>query len=93
MTSHFSRWYAGRKRISTSCTGAVLALSLMISTPAHGLSIVVRSFDELVERADLILGGTVKDVHSQFADDGLDQNTIFSYVTRPFTTSRLVKVT
>ena len=54
---------------------------MMICTPAHGLTVVSRSFDELVQLADLVLAGTVKEVHCQFADDGLDQNTIFSYVT------------
>ena len=59
----------------------LVALSVLVCVPAHGLSVVPRTFDELVERADLVLGGTVKEVHSQFADNGLDQNTIFSYVT------------
>jgi len=81
MTSYFSGWHVRRKRLRASGTGAVLALTLLLCAPAHGLSVVARSFDELVERADLVLAGTVKEVHSQFDDDGLDQNTIFSYVT------------
>lgn len=81
MTSSFSCWHAGRKRLRASWTGGVLALSLLMCAPAHGLSVVARPFAELVKRADLVLAGTVKEVHSQFADHGVDQNTIFSYVT------------
>lgn len=59
---------------------AVVTLALLLCAPAYGLSVVPRSFDELVQRADLVLVGTVSRVHSEFADGGLDQNTIFSYV-------------
>jgi hypothetical protein len=57
-----------------------MALFLLTCPAAHGLSVQPRSFDELVQLADLVLVGTVRDVHSEFADGGLDQNTIFSYV-------------
>jgi len=82
MTSYIFALLAGRKSLKGSWSEAVLVLSvMMICTPAYGLTVISRSFDELVQRADLVLAGTVKDVHSQFADDGLDQNTIFSFVT------------
>ena len=81
MSSYFSSWLADRKRLINSYMATLVALSVLVCVPAHGLSVVPRTFDELVERADLVLGGTVKEVHSQFADNGLDQNTIFSYVT------------
>lgn len=60
--------------------GAMLASFLLACVSAHALSVVPRSFDELVQRADLVLVGTVQEVRSEFADGGLDQNTIFSYV-------------
>lgn len=57
-----------------------MILSLLAYIPAHGLSVVQRSFDELVDLSDVVLVGTVKEVRSEFADGGLDQNTIISYV-------------
>ena len=80
MSSHFLPLLGGRRRYRDSWLAAVVALSLLMCAPAHGLSVVARSFDELVQRADLVLVGTVSEVHSEFADNGLDQNTIFSYV-------------
>lgn len=80
MSSHFLPLLGGRRRYRDSWLGAVVVLSLLMCAPAHGLSVVSRSFDELVQRADLVLVGTVSDVHSEFAAGGLDQNTIFSYV-------------
>ena len=77
MNFHFSPWLSVLKRLEVSW---LAALALLLCTPAHGLSVVARSFDELVQRADLILVGTVSEVHSEFAAGGLDQNTIFSYV-------------
>jgi hypothetical protein len=59
----------------------LLMVSIMLlSGTAHGLSVVPRSFDELVQRAGLVLVGTVRDVRSEFADGGLNQNSIQSYV-------------
>jgi len=80
MNSHLSLRLAARKRLKVSWRGAMAAVALLLCTSAHGLSVVSRSFDELVQRADLVLVGTVTDVHSEFAAGGLDQNTIFSYV-------------
>ena len=80
MNSHLSLRLATRKRHKVSWQGAMAALALLLCTSAQGLSVVARSFDELVQRADLVLVGTVSEVHSEFADGGLDQNTIFSYV-------------
>ncbi len=80
MKSHLSLRLATRKRLKVSWLGAMAALALLLHTPVHALSVVSRSFDELVQRADLVLVGTVTEVHSEFAADGLDQNTIFSYV-------------
>jgi hypothetical protein len=76
----FSLWRSTLARLPVSWLGAMAAVALLMCTPAHGLSVVSRSFDELVQRADLVLVGTVSEVHSEFADGGLDQNTIFSYV-------------
>lgn len=59
---------------------ATTALFMLMCSAAHGLSVQPRSFDELVQLADLVVVGTVRDVRSGFADGGLDQNTIFSYV-------------
>ncbi len=65
-----------RTRLSLLCA---LLLSVLLATPAHSLTVVPRSFDELVQRADTVMVGTVQDVHSEFADNGLDQN-ILSFV-------------
>lgn len=89
MDFHCSALPAGRQRFKRSWLGAVMALSLLMCAPAHGLSVVPRSFDELVQLADLVVVGTVKEVRSEFADGGLDQNTIFSYAT--FTDLEVVK--
>ena len=59
----------------------VLLLSLLGSLSAHGLTVVPRSFDELVLLSDLILAGTVREIHSHYADGGLNRNTIVSDVT------------
>lgn len=76
-------------RLQVSWLAAMAAVAVLMCVPAHGLSVVSRSFNELVQRADLVLVGTVSEVHSEFADDGLDQNTIFSYVN--FSDLRVVK--
>ena len=60
--------------------GALAITSLLISPAAYSLTETPRSFDELVQLSDMILVGTVQDVRSEFANGGLDQNTIFSYV-------------
>jgi hypothetical protein len=80
MNLYFSLWLSNFKRLKVSWLCSMATLTLLLCTPAHGLSVVSRSFDELVQRADLILVGTVSEVHSEFADDGLDQNSIVSYV-------------
>jgi len=67
-------------RLQVSWLAAMTAVAVLMCTPAHSLTVISRSFDELVQHADLVLVGTVSKVHSEFADDGLDQNTIFSYV-------------
>ena len=80
MNLYFSLRLSTFKRLKVSWLCSMASLALLLCTPAHGLSVVARSFDELVQRADLVLVGTVSEVHSEFADNGLDQNTIFSYV-------------
>lgn len=80
MISHFCRFLVERGCFHRLGLGVVLAVSLWAHAPAFALSVVPRSFDELVQRADLVMVGTVQDVRSEFADGGLDQNTIFSYV-------------
>ena len=80
MNFYFSLRLSTLKRLQVSWLCPMATLALLLCTPAHGLSVVTRSFDELVQRADLVLVGTVSEVHSEFAAGGLDQNTIFSYV-------------
>jgi hypothetical protein len=80
MNFDFSLRISAFKRLKVSWLCSMATLALLLSTPTHGLSVVARSFDELVQRADLVLVGTVSEVHSEFANGGLDQNTIFSYV-------------
>ena len=80
MNLYFSLRLSTFKQLKVSWLCSMASLALLLCTPAHGLSVVARSFDELVQRADLVLVGTVSEVHSEFADNGLDQNTIFSYV-------------
>ena len=59
---------------------ALAITSQLLSPAAHSLTETPRSFDKLVQLSDMILVGTVRDVRSEFANGGLDQNTIFSYV-------------
>ena len=66
-------------RVQGSIFGLALLVGLLLSAPAQGLSVVPRPFDDLVQLADVIMVGTVQDVHSEFGNDGLDQN-IFSFV-------------
>jgi len=80
MNLDFSLRLSTFRRVKLSWLCSVATLALLLCTPVHGLSVVSRSFDELVQRADLVLVGTVSEVHSDFAAGGLDQNTIFSYV-------------
>jgi hypothetical protein len=80
MSYHSSPLLAALKPFKSAWLGALTALSLLMCAPAYGLSMVPRSFDELVQRAEVVLVGTVQDVRSEFAGGGLDQNTIFCYV-------------
>jgi hypothetical protein len=82
MSFDFSDLFTVRKHYQRSCLATVMALVLLIyaPAPAHALSVVPRAFDDLVHLADLVVVGTVDEIHSEFADAGLDQNTIFSYV-------------
>ena len=89
MSSRFPLWRSTLARLQVSWLVAMAAVAVLMCTPAHGLSVISRSFDELVQRADLVLVGTVSEVRSEFADGGLDQNTIFSYVN--FNDLRVVK--
>jgi hypothetical protein len=86
MNNHSPSRRAGRKRLWISWL-AIIALVSQI--PAYGLSVIPRTFEELVQRADLVLVGTVREVRSNFAHGGLDQNTIISDVS--FYDLRLVK--
>lgn len=71
-----------RIRIRRCCralgTGLLLAASL-IGTAAHALSVVPRSFDELVALADLVVVGTVAAQRSR--DDGAPGHGISTYIT------------
>lgn len=57
----------------------LLLLGLLSAAPAYSLTVVPRSFDELVQLADVVMVGTVQDVRSEFADNDPDQN-ILSFV-------------
>lgn len=77
MSIHFPSWHVARGRLWISWLAIITLLSQI---PAYGLSVIPRSFDELVQRADLVLVGTVRKVSSNFANGGLDQNSIVSAV-------------
>ena len=80
MFNHFQSISTHPARAQVSLLGAILVVGLLLATPSHGLTVVPRSFDELVQLADTVIVGTVQDVHSEFADNGLSQN-ILSFVT------------
>jgi hypothetical protein len=62
-----------------SFLGLILFVGLLVCMPVQGLTVVPRSFDDLVQLADVVIVGTVKEVHSEFGNGGLDQH-IFSFV-------------
>lgn len=61
--------------------GAWVALCALLNSMAYGVTEVPRSFDELVQLADLVIVGTVREVRSGYANNGLDQDNIVSQVT------------
>lgn len=63
-----------------SANRAMMVLALLFCASAHGLTEVPRTFDELAQLSELVIVGTVKEIRSEFADNGPDQN-IVSYVT------------
>ena len=54
-------------------------MACLLSTAAGALSVVQRSFDELVERSELVLVGTVSELRSEYSTP--DQTGIHTYVT------------
>lgn len=80
MLNHFLAIASHPAWARASFLGAVLLVGLLSAAPSHGLTVVPRSFDELVQLADTVIVGTVHDMHSEFADNGLSQN-ILSFVT------------
>jgi hypothetical protein len=56
------------------------AVACVTAASVHATTVVAPTFDELVERAQLIFEGTVTDVQSQWAGEG-GQRHIVSYVT------------
>lgn len=65
-------------RVRHSALSVVALAALLLTASAHALTVVPRSFDELVQLADTVMVGTVQAVHSAFADDGLDENIVSS---------------
>ena len=56
------------------------ALACVTAASLHATTVVAPTFDELVDRAQLIFEGTVSDVQSQWAGEGAQRH-IISYVT------------
>lgn len=81
MLNQFIAFFSRSLWLRGSLPNAILLAGLLLvaGIPAHGLTVLPRTFDELVQLADAIMVGTVQEVHSGFADNGLSQN-ILSYV-------------
>jgi hypothetical protein len=58
----------------------LVALACIAVTSVRATTVIAPTFDELVERAQLIFEGTVTDVRSQWAGEGAQRH-IISYVT------------
>lgn len=80
MALHVTALFSSRLLRKAAWGAGIVGLTLLLSAPAHALSVVPRSFDELAQLAELVIVGTVKDVRSEFANGGLDQENIVSYV-------------
>ena len=58
----------------------LLLTALMGASALHGTTVIPPTFDELINRAQVIFQGVVTDVRSQWVGEGA-QRSIVSYVT------------
>jgi hypothetical protein len=57
----------------------LIYMALLFSSSVHGVTVVERDFDEILDRSDEVFYGRVTDMHSQYENNEFGQS-IFTYI-------------